>query len=82
MLVGQKRPGDTIHLEVMRDDKPTSLAVTLADLNNPNSTETASDGHGKGRWGLGLGDLNQDARNELQQEGGNAPANIHGAIVN
>ncbi len=82
MLVGQKSPGDTIHLEVMRNDKPTSVDVTLADLNNPNSAETASNSHGKGRWGLGLGDLNQDARNELQQEGGNAPANIHGAIVN
>jgi serine protease Do len=86
MLVGQKRPGDTIHLAVMRDDKRTTVAVTLADLSNPNNTETASNGHGKGRWGLGLGDLNQDTRNELQQEGaaqGSAPgANIHGAIVN
>jgi serine protease Do len=86
MLVGQKRPGDTIHLAVMRDDKRTTVAVTLADLSNPNNTETASNGHGKGRWGLSLGDLNQDARNELQQEGaaqGSAPgANIHGAIVN
>src|ERR1039457_4379927 len=86
MLVGQKRPGDTIHLAVMRDNKRTTVAVTLADLSNPNNTETSSNGHGKGRWGLSLGDLNQDARNELQQEGAgqvSAPgANIHGAIVN
>ena len=82
MLVAQKQPGDTIHLDVLRDDKPANVAVTLADLSNPNSTEAASNGHGKGRWGLSLGDLNQDARNELQQEGGNAPANVHGAIVN
>ncbi len=83
MLVGQKSPGETIHLEVMRNDKPTSVDVTLADLNNPNSTETASNGHGKGRWGLGLGDLNQDARNELQQDDqGSSPGpNIHGAVV-
>ena len=82
MLVGQKRPGDTIHLEVMRDDKPTNVAVTLADLSNPNQTETAGTEHGKGRWGLSLGDLNQDARNELQQQGASPSANIHGAIVN
>ena len=82
MLVGQKRPGDTIHLEVMRDDKPTNVAVTLADLSNPNQTETAATEHGKGRWGLSLGDLNQDARNELQQQGASPSANIHGAIVN
>ena len=31
MLVGQRRPGDTIHLDVMRDEKPASVAVTLGD---------------------------------------------------
>jgi serine protease Do len=79
MLVGQKRPGDTIHLELMRDDKAMSVAVTLADLNNPNTAEVAGNEHGKGRWGLNLGDLNQDARSE---QGGNTPANIHGALIN
>ncbi len=82
MLVGQKRPGDTVHLGVMRDDRSTDIAVTLADLSNPNTTETANSEHGNGRWGLSLGDLNQDARNELQQQGQNAPANVHGAVVN
>ena len=52
MLVAQKQPGDTIHLDVLRDDKPANVAVTLADLSNPNGTEAASNGHGKGRWGL------------------------------
>jgi serine protease Do len=84
MLVGQKSPGETIHLEVMRNDKPASMAVTLADLNNPSSTETASNSHGKGRWGLSLGDLNQDARNQLQQEDQTSTPgpNIHGAVIN
>jgi len=82
MLVGQKRPGDTIHLEVLRDDKPAKVAVTLADLSNPDSTETASTEHGKGRWGLSLGDFDQNARGELQQQGANTPANLHGAVVN
>jgi serine protease Do len=81
MLVGQKRPGDTIHLEIMHDDKPVNVNVTLADLSNPNSTETAGTEHGKGRWGLSLGDLNQDMRGELQQQGENTPATLHGAVV-
>jgi serine protease Do len=80
MLVGQKRPGDTVHLDVMRDDKPINVAVTLGDLNSPNNTEAASTEH-KGRWGVSLGDLDQNARNELQQEGASQGVNIHGAIV-
>src|SRR5208282_5647607 len=32
MVVGQKRPGDTIHLQVVRDSKPTTIAVTLEAL--------------------------------------------------
>jgi serine protease Do len=83
MLVGQRRPGDTIHLDVMRDDKPTTVAVTLGDLNNTNSGEVAGgERHGKGRWGLSLGDLDQNARQELQQDGAAQGVNVHGAIVN
>src|SRR5580693_2596825 len=32
MIVGQKRPGETIHLQVMRDSKPASIAVRLEAL--------------------------------------------------
>jgi serine protease Do len=95
MLVGQKRPGDTIHLQVVRDDKSTTVNVTLADLSNPDRTETAANTHGKGRWGLSLGDLNGRNDNNADNNGGNdvgnnndgmqaesAPANVHGALVN
>ena len=82
MLVGQKRPGDTIQLDVMRDDKPTNVSVTLGDLNSPNGGETAGAPEHKGRWGLSLGDLDQNARQQLQQDGANQGVNIHGAIVN
>ena len=82
MLVGQHKPGDTIHLTVMRDEKPSSIAVTLGDLNSPNTTEVASKGEHKGRWGLSLGDLDQNARQELAQDGGGQLPNVHGAIVN
>ncbi len=76
MIVGQKRPGDTIHLEVVRDSKPTSISVTLETLGGGKGTEVAGGEHGKARWGLSLADLTPDARNELQAEG-----SVHGAIV-
>src|SRR6202161_1664854 len=76
MIVGQKRPGDTIHLQVVRDSKPTSISVTLETLGGAKGAEVAGGEHGKARWGLSLADLTPDARNELQAEG-----SVHGAIV-
>jgi serine protease Do len=78
MTVGQKRPGDTIHLQVVRESKPTSIAVTLEALGGGKGTESAGGEHGKGRWGLRLADLTPDVRNELQAEDRSA---VHGAIV-
>src|SRR5580658_4564560 len=74
MTVGQKRPGETIHLQVVRDGKPMSVAVTLEALSA--DTETAGTEHGKGRWGLSLADLTPDVRNEVQ-----AQPSVHGAVV-
>ncbi len=76
MTVGQKRPGDTIRLQVVRDGKPTAISVTLATLGNGKGTETAGGEHGKGRWGLSLADLTPDDRHELQ-----AQKSVQGAIV-
>src|ERR1700693_4241877 len=86
MTVGQKRPGETIHLLVVRDSKPTSIAVKLEALGGGRGTETAGGERGKGRWGLSLGDLTPDARNELQGQGqeqgqGQAQGPVHGAVV-
>jgi serine protease Do len=76
MEVGQKRPGDTIQLEVMRDGKNMSIPVTLESMNASAANSGENSEHGKGRWGLSLGELNQDARDQLQ-----IPSHIHGAIV-
>ena len=76
MLVAQRRPGDTVHLTVVRDNKTTSIPVKLEVLGGGKGTETAGGEHGKGRWGLGLADLTPEARNQLQ-----AKASLHGAIV-
>src|SRR5271155_2977481 len=76
MLVAQKRPGETIHLEVVRDSKPTTVAVTLEALGGDKGTEIAGSEHGKGRWGLGLADLTPDTRQEVQ-----AQPSVHGAVI-
>jgi serine protease Do len=76
MTVGQKRPGDTIHLQVVRDSKPTTISVTLETLGVGKGTGTAGGEHGKARWGLSLADLTPDLRNELQ-----AQKSVQGAIV-
>jgi len=76
MRVAQKRPGDTINLQVVRDSKPTTIAVTLETLNGDKGTEVASSEHGKGRWGLSLSDLTPDVRDEVH-----AKPSVHGAVV-
>ena len=88
MLVGQKRPGDTIHLEVARDNKTISVPVTLEVLGGDKGTDVAGGDHGKGRWGLRLADLTPDVRNQLQGDGQQSDGQqsdnlrgVHGAVV-
>ena len=76
MQVGQKHPGDTIHLEVMRDGKTMSIPVPLEAMGENSSRPTAGAKHGKGRWGLSLDDLNPATRDQLQ-----LPSDVHGAVV-
>src|SRR6202167_2473305 len=76
MEVGQKRPGDAIRLEVMREGKAISVPVTLEAMSAANGGAAAADEHGKGRWGLSLGDLSSGDRHELQ-----IPSSVHGAVV-
>ncbi len=80
MIVGQKRPGDTIHLQLVRDSKPTNVAVTLEALSGDKGTEIAGGEH-KGRWGLRLADLTSDMRDELQGQDQQAQRSVHGAVV-
>ena len=76
MQVGQKRPGDTIQLDVMRDGKTVNLPVTLEAMSTANGGANAGGEHGKGRWGLSLGDINSAARQQAQ-----IPSNVRGAVV-
>jgi serine protease Do len=76
MEVGQKRPGDTIQLEVARDGKTINVAVTLEAMGASTKSGSATTEHGKGRWGVSLGDLEQGDRDQLQ-----IPSDVHGAVV-
>jgi serine protease Do len=75
--VGQKTPGTTIHLDVMREGKSTKVPVTLEAMGKRDGAQEVAGGqHGKGRWGVGLGDLTPALRNQLQ-----APSDVRGAVV-
>jgi len=75
--VGQKQPGSKLDLTVMRDGKQTPVDVTLASMDKEDrDNETASAGHGKPRWGIGLADLSPEARQQLQ-----ANDSVQGAVV-
>jgi serine protease Do len=78
VVVGQKDPGTTIHLQVMREGKTVGVPVTLEAMGSRDNAdrEVADTGHDKPRWGVGLADMTPDLREQLQ-----APGELHGAVV-
>lgn len=74
--VGEKQPGDTIQLGVVRDGKTMTIPVTLESINGSKTEKASADEQGKPKWGLGLGDLSPDVRQQMQ-----LPANVSGAVV-
>jgi serine protease Do len=76
MEVGQKRPGETIQLGVLRDGKTIDIPVKLEAMGAAPGGSTAGGEHGKGRWGVSLGDLSPALREQMQ-----IPSTVHGAVV-
>jgi serine protease Do len=78
VVVGQKNPGTTIHLQVMRDGKSIAVPVTLEAMGSRDKSgkETADTGKGKPRWGVGLSDITPEMREQLQ-----APDTLRGAVI-
>ncbi len=75
--VSQKRPGTTLKLAVIRDGKDVTVPVTLEEMGKRDVAENGTGGqHGKARWGLGLGDVTPESRQELQ-----APGDVQGAVI-
>ena len=78
VLVGQKQPGSKIMLKVLREGKSMTVPVTLEELGKRSSDgkDDSSNGEGKMHWGIGLGNLTPEMRDQLQ-----ASSNIHGAVI-
>jgi serine protease Do len=75
--VGEKQPGTTIQLKALRDGKSVDLSVTLEGMGkSENDNQNADASHGKPRWGIGLGDLTPDLRQQLQ-----AGDDVRGAVI-
>jgi serine protease Do len=78
VIVGQKQPGTKVSLTVQRDGKTMTMPVTLEELGSHHADGTTSSGEGTGkmRWGLGLGNLTPETRDQIQ-----APTDIRGALI-
>jgi serine protease Do len=76
--VGQKKPGTTIKLGILRNGKEMTVPVTLEAMGarDKADNEVSDAGHGKPRWGLGLGDLDDNTRGQIR-----VPNDVHGAVV-
>jgi len=78
VMVGQTHPGTTIKLAVNREGKDMEVPVTLEKMGarDKGEDESASSETGKPRWGLGLGDITPDVRQQLE-----TPDDVKGAVV-
>jgi serine protease Do len=76
VTVSQQQPGTTIHLSVLRDGKNIGVPVTLEELGSHAADNGNSEGQGKMRWGLALGDLTPEMRDQMQ-----ASHDLHGAVI-
>ena len=67
IAIGAKKPGTKVELSVLRDGKQINVPVTLELMGSRDGDDNASaENQGKPRWGVGLQDLNSEARQELQ----------------
>jgi len=78
VMVGQKQPGSKITLKVLREGKSMTIPVTLEELGNRQAegSDDSANGERKMHWGIGLGNLTPELREQLQ-----APHEIHGAVI-
>jgi serine protease Do len=77
-MVSAKQPGSKVTLTVLRNGKSMTVPVTLAEIGKDanESASNSSNSQGKMRWGIGIGDLTPDMREQLQ-----APSDVHGAVI-
>ncbi|HEX8810446.1 MAG TPA: Do family serine endopeptidase [Terracidiphilus sp.] len=77
MAVSEMQPGTPLTLGIVRDGRSMTLNLTVGSFKG-NSEEAANDGasQNKGRIGIALGDLNDEARQQFQ-----IPARVKGAVI-
>lgn len=79
VAISQVAPGNKVSFNVLRNGSASTVDVTVGSY-DPNGQQVASnDGNGapnNGKLGLAVGDLSENARQELQ-----VPENVHGAVV-
>ncbi|HEV2647298.1 MAG TPA: Do family serine endopeptidase [Acidobacteriaceae bacterium] len=80
VAVSERQPGETIRLGIFRDGVPKELTVKLGEYHKPGTQTADNESEGgasnTGKYGLGLDDLNQDVRQQL-----NVPNEVKGAVV-
>jgi serine protease Do len=77
MAVSEMQPGTPLELGIVRDGHPMTLNLTVGSFKSAN--EESADGgeaQNKGRIGISVGDLNDEARQQFQ-----IPAEVKGAVV-
>ncbi len=79
VAVSEMNPGSALKLNVMRDGKPLTLNLTVGEYQGKNqeaSNDDGAPGSQKGRIGLAVADLNNQAREQY-----NIPDQVQGVIV-
>jgi serine protease Do len=76
VMIEQSHPGTTVKLAVARDGKNVEVPVTLEKMGARDKEEVANNEGGKPRWGIGLGELTPDVRQQIQ-----ANDDVKGAVV-
>ncbi|MGA8086285.1 MAG: trypsin-like peptidase domain-containing protein [Terracidiphilus sp.] len=77
VAVSQTAPGSDIKLGILRDGKPETLSLKVGEYKG--GSQVAESGGGskqRGKLGLAVDDLTQDARQQF-----NIPAGVHGAAI-
>ena len=78
MTISQMQPGQPLKLEVLREGRPVSVNLTVGQY-HAKTDEAANDAGTKtqkGRIGVSVSDLNDDARQQLQ-----VPATVKGVVI-
>ena len=76
VIIGQKRPGTKVNVQVDRDGKTTTIPVTVEAFDRRVERTASTTERGKGRWGIGITDLNAETRQQLR-----ISSDVRGALV-